>query len=39
MAAGDPAFVPVLEDLAGRERVDLAETGGRPLVLIFGSYT
>ena len=39
MSAGDAAFTLPLETLEGTSTVDLSESDGRPIVLIFGSYT
>jgi hypothetical protein len=39
MSAGDPAFATRLESLDGKRAVDVLESGGRPVVLVFGSYT
>ena len=37
--AGDPAFATRMESLDGKRTFDLTESAGRPIVLVFGSYT
>ena len=39
MGAGDVAFSVPLETLAGDATFDLSASEGKPVVLIFGSYT
>ena len=39
MVAGDAAFTLPLETLDGKSTVDLIESNGRPVVLLFASYT
>jgi hypothetical protein len=39
LAVGDPAPDATLTALDGSPRRLLAESGGRPVVLVFGSYT
>jgi cytochrome oxidase Cu insertion factor (SCO1/SenC/PrrC family) len=39
LEAGDVALAVPLEAVVGDERVDLEDTGGKPVVLVFGSYT
>lgn len=39
MEVGDAAFAVPLESLDGKRTVDVLDSGGRPVVLLFGSYT